>query len=409
MKRPSAVAAGLGFALIAAVLIISQHSVRAAELRAYRISVRYEKSQFGETVEALGKDVEAPANYFAARLPFPRPLEVVVKDCGVVNAFYDPRAGNVTVCYDLLSSTVDNALRIFPRELAPKVFHDAVIYVLGHELAHAFIHLAKVKTSGPSEDTADELAAYLTDTDKNLGGFAAIGALAFHLKDSPDDEDVWDVHAPPRRRIAALACLTYGSDPAGARGFLQNIGKVIGEVRGLDSRAETCEGEWRRVSGFWRKYVRDLSDSDTIRWLDPTPTGRQTLACPVDCGEWCCPAASSGCGDNAGECRLTTSASLSWSVKNACGKGSDIAVRIFDTTNNVSWPTGDRSAYVVSAGDTRLIELPCVAGATVCYGARIPGSDSYWGVDIDQTEMCKDCCSNCGSPLKTLQFTCHGK
>jgi hypothetical protein len=174
-----------GLALLSLVAILTAGrpaDALGAEIKAYRITVRHEPSKLGPAVEGMYRDVEASIDYFSLRLPFPRPVEVLLRDCSQVNAFYEPALKRVTVCYELIDFCAKNAVRLFPQGMAGTVVHHTVIYVLGHELAHAFVALGGIRTSGPAEDTADELSAYLTETSKLMRGFAAVGALAFHLR-----------------------------------------------------------------------------------------------------------------------------------------------------------------------------------------------------------------------------------
>jgi hypothetical protein len=43
----------------------------------------------------------------------------------------------------------------------------------------------------------------------------------------------------------------------------------------------------------------------------------------------------------------------------------------------------------------------------VCYGARTdPPTNSYWGVDIDNSQGCDDCCTLCENVSRSIRLTC---
>ena len=90
---------------------------------------------------------------------------------------------------------------------------------------------------------------------------------------------------------------------------------------------------------------------------------------------------------------------LDLSIEDACLDGLNIEYRFFEDAVNVSpqssrWP-GRNQVYVTSFGQTHTTTLSCTPGYKVCYGARPQGGSGYWGVGIDATESCIDCCTTC--------------
>lgn len=73
----------------------------------------------------------------------------------------------------------------------------------------------------------------------------------------------------------------------------------------------------------------------------------------------------------------------------------------------VNWATG----VLVAGGVDTVTRVSCnVSGAdTVCYGARIDGTNRYFGQDVDGTQRCTDCCYRCpdsGRRVVDLPFGC---
>jgi hypothetical protein len=78
---------------------------------------------------------------------------------------------------------------------------------------------------------------------------------------------------------------------------------------------------------------------------------------------------------------------------------------LFDDKAGTVWPADQTQVYVVDYGDTRAVQLSCVNGDTICYGGDVPGVAGYWGVDIDDSQNCTDCCATCDGtdpPLASL-------
>jgi hypothetical protein len=265
-------------------------SEEAAELGdvidAYKITIRYEKSKLGSDIESIAKDFGSSIDYMALRLPFPCPVKVVVRDCGESNARYRPPS-TVEICYELVETLKQNLIALYApnrAEMAGTVLHYATTYILGRELGHVYIALANIRVPGNEEDIVDGLSVYLTETlGSSLRGSAAVGAFAFFRpsEQSGANDDVWDEHAPDRRRIAALACLSYGANPAGLESFLPAIGNAIGALDGIERRAARCSQEWRQTSAFWARHVRP--EASLHRWIEPGSGLNPTPACAHDC------------------------------------------------------------------------------------------------------------------------------
>ena len=69
-------------------------------------------------------------------------------------------------------------------------------------------------------------------------------------------------------------------------------------------------------------------------------------------------------------------------------------VRFFAVDRGLEWPGGDL-VYLVAPGATMTQALSCVPGETICLGADQPATGLFWGVDIDNSARCTDCCFLC--------------
>jgi hypothetical protein len=134
---------------------------------------------------------------------------------------------------------------------------------------------------------------------------------------------------------------------------------------------------------------------------DGTCAPSEATTCCRDCG---CPTGST-CSAAGTTCTVATSP-MNWTFMNACAAGS-IQLRLFDQESTAVWPTDPTQVYVVDYGDTRAVQLTCVNGDTICYGGDVPGLAGFWGVDIDDSQNCTDCCFACdGTDPQQVSLTC---
>lgn len=70
-----------------------------------RVEVTFEpsKTEIGNFLTtAFGDGLKGFADNLTKTYALPRPIQVTYKDCGELNAWYDPREGSITMCYDLI-------------------------------------------------------------------------------------------------------------------------------------------------------------------------------------------------------------------------------------------------------------------------------------------------------------------
>ena len=119
--------------------------------------------------------------------------DVTWRLCGEVNAWYDIRTADITLCVETLSDP-------------------AAVFIAAHETGHALVYgldLTKPKYAYADERAADELAAmylvYSDQTDELVAGaqwFMRMG------HEEPSD----DPHAPAQERAHLLLCLADGAE-----------------------------------------------------------------------------------------------------------------------------------------------------------------------------------------------------
>jgi hypothetical protein len=108
-------------------------------------------------------------------------------------------------------------------------------------------------------------------------------------------------------------------------------------------------------------------------------------------------------------CTPGGNATFTWTITDGCIDGLGIYVRFFDETNNLVFPNSSQ-AYVINSGRTSTIRLSAKRGAKICYGAEPFDRDgTYWGVSLDNTEGCTNCCNfvpSSGNISRNVRLTC---
>ncbi len=184
--------------------------------------------------------------------PLPRSVSVRMAQCGNVNAFYSPRQGAVTMCYELLNHLAN----IFVRDgqwtqAQSEAVDGAVNFIMYHEVGHALVDVMDLPVTGREEDAVDQLATYILVGSGEKGAQAAFnGVLAVQPGENAvfDNSDFADEHSLGPQRLFNIACWVYGSDP-------QKYSRIVTEGMLPRERAVRCPGEYQRMSKAWERLL----------------------------------------------------------------------------------------------------------------------------------------------------------
>ena len=182
----------------------------------------------------------------------PRSVGLRMAQCGNVNAFYNPRQGTVTMCYELLQ----HLARIFVADgrwtpEQTEAVDGAVNFILYHEVGHALVDVMDLPVTGREEDAVDQLATYLLVGSGEKGAQAAFnGVLAVQPGENAvfDNSDFADEHSLGPQRLFNIACWVYGSDP-------QKYSRIVSGGMLPRERAVRCPGEYQRMSKSWERLL----------------------------------------------------------------------------------------------------------------------------------------------------------
>ena len=126
---------------------------------------------------------------------------------------------------------------------------------------------------------------------------------------------------------------------------------------------------------------------------------------PSSCCEDCGCAGEQEC--SAGMC-VAPSVVMHWGIENGCFNGESILIKFFDVDRGVEWPAPAK-AYSVAPGATQDFVLLCTPGDWICLGGQQPQHHLYWGVDIDNSKSCTQCCVRCAVQAgTTTTLMCNG-
>jgi hypothetical protein len=184
-------------------------------------------------------------------LILPRDLPVVFTTCGVENAFYDPSAVQITMCYELLDQAANY---VAAQEGGEADLWGAVkgtgTWIMLHEIGHALVHLLEIPITGREEDSVDNLATLILltgDEDDYNSLFAALdhtSSWAYYMESNPAELPYWNEHSLSSQRMYDMACLIYGSDP-------ETFAGMVGPDGLPESRAVRCPYEYEKKDQAW--------------------------------------------------------------------------------------------------------------------------------------------------------------
>jgi Putative metallopeptidase len=243
--------------------------------------VKYEKTENADyqELEAIFKEtrlledtVQELNNVFS----LPSQVPVVFKECGDVNAFYDPEAQEISLCWELVEYYAGMFLSEEQTEEEAQEGGEAVagatLFTFFHELGHALIDLYDLPVTGREEDAVDQLATMILLEGGEEGEMAALnGAWSFLTEEEEDvegqeeystEEQVeeeeelafWDEHSLDEQRFYNIVCWSYGKNP-------ENLQYLVDDETLPEGRAERCPAEYDRMSRSWdallNPYVKE--------------------------------------------------------------------------------------------------------------------------------------------------------
>ena len=227
-----------------------------------RFVIEYKSAESDETAaeedflrdREILEDFAADMNDFVA---IPEDVNVVAEDCDESNAYYDPEAHSITICYELAADERTNFSEAGDsgEELDAEVYQ-SMVATLYHEAGHALIGELELAVTGREEDVADQMAAYILTIDEESKEYLLTTADSYALSSENktlDESAFADVHSLDEQRSANFLCYVYGSDE-------DNFAYLVDDEILDADRAETCGYEFEQLVDAWdtllAPYVR---------------------------------------------------------------------------------------------------------------------------------------------------------
>ena len=177
----------------------------------------------------------------------PHDIPVTFQACGNANAFYDPQARAIVMCYELFYELAVSLMQMgVPEQEIDEAVTDGGGFTLLHEMGHALVDILQLPVTGREEDSVDALATVLLlDVDDVDPVLSALGTFkAWELADEGKAGMVWGEHSLSGQRYYDILCMLYGSDPDRFQG-------VVSDGLLPEERAVRCPAEWERKATSW--------------------------------------------------------------------------------------------------------------------------------------------------------------
>lgn len=197
---------------------------------------------------------EEIAQSLNGELALPHDLPIFFSECGEVNAYYDPEAKHIRVCYELVSSLAQEFSQLsLSEEDVDRATWQTTFFVLYHELGHALIDILNLPATGKEEDAADQLATLVLIASGDEGEDAALKAASWFLVQGLQKTDIeelpfWDEHSLDLQRFYNIVCWIYGRNP-------DRHEDLVKEGYLPEERAERCEGDYQKVAASWSSLL----------------------------------------------------------------------------------------------------------------------------------------------------------
>jgi hypothetical protein len=217
-------------------------------------------AQMNENLRQTGA-LEELADELNSTIAIPEDVTITFKECGKINAWWDPRERSINMCFELME---DMAERFKPIAKSDEELQDAVggavMFAIFHEMGHGLIDLLKLPSTGKEEDAVDQLATYvLIDSSGDQGEKMALNGamwwgrqyeeMAQSGKTTGDLDQLWaNEHSFDAQRFYNIVCWVYGHDPDKYRNLVNNPLP--------EQRAVRCPQEYGRLSNAWATLLK---------------------------------------------------------------------------------------------------------------------------------------------------------
>lgn len=188
------------------------------------------------------------------RIQLPEEVQIVVDECGEINAFYDGEQNQITMCYEFLDHTMSIQDTKIPEH--ERLLNSAAFTLL-HEIGHAMVDKLDLPITGKEENAVDELAMIVLMSDTRDETFVAAieGATQFYydaLEEDLTEFPYYDVHAPSIERYYDMLTIIVGAEPESTQDW---VGEAEEQLH--PDRAEFATAEYEQKLDAWQRILGD--------------------------------------------------------------------------------------------------------------------------------------------------------
>jgi Putative metallopeptidase len=223
--------------------------------------------------------LEEVADELNASVSIPENVAITFKECGEVNAYWQPRDRQIVMCFEFIEDTATKFREVVTDQ---KEYEDAVggaiTFAFIHELGHCLIDVLSLPATGREEDSVDQLATYVLidsgdDGEKMALNGARMWGLWFQAKggtsQSAGNINWADEHSLDAQRFFNIICWVFGHNPDKWRGLVNDPLP--------EGRAVRCPTEYARMSKAWAHLLepymkRGTQNTAAVPSADNKPT-----------------------------------------------------------------------------------------------------------------------------------------
>jgi len=211
------------------------------------------------------QEYEAQAEWLNRIFFLPEDITITLAECDTINAFYDRRNKEITICYELMNFVYDfSNFKTTSSEKQSEIFDGILSFILMHELGHALIDVYDLPITGMEEDAVDQLATILM-LDSPQSAVYLVHANSYFLflgtyEVSQGELRFWDEHSFSLQRFYNMQCMMYG------KFHDTEVGSVIEEILPYE-RQIRCEDEYQQVLSSWKRLLEPYANPEAIEYF----------------------------------------------------------------------------------------------------------------------------------------------
>jgi hypothetical protein len=228
-----------------------------------RVTYRDSKDELSQAIVQIFRKerfFELAAAVIAEKVRLPRDVQILMKDCGTANAFYQKSSHSITICNELTTSIVKTfiASGMKPEEAGESAVY-AVTFIFYHETGHMVIQELGLPITGREEDVADQFSNYIlldwfnVDDETSQFGQKVVASAAQFFSATKTSEyklsTFMDEHALNEQRFISLVCMLYIKNPDQYAGLVSKLGFKPDRLR-------SCRSESMQITQAWNTLLK---------------------------------------------------------------------------------------------------------------------------------------------------------